>query len=418
MDLPTEIILCIADSLSPRDLSSLSQTCRFSHNVLDSVLWNNNANTALLWAADKGNQRAARKALGFHADINTRDPTDAVLPHFRFWSHEKKKYKRTGLTPLALAIIAGRQEMVDFLLSVAGVDVNARDNPERFTPLTLAIVTDHHDIMQRLLAVDAINPELRDRFSAGSALMVAVHLHRIELVKTLLAHPKIHPDRGNLISQSPLWLAVHQKNLELVKLFLEAGASPHPPLPDPHNEYGWYAEPLDSAVSNNTPAIVRALVTSPLFDVSRVSHDHRIERFECKALWHNRVDLFEALFATLGCEEVNWAHGDGRTCLWWAAAHGQTDVVRTLLSLQGVDVNTRGIGVTYTHEYVERERVLGPPGYGEGVTPLIVATRGGHLEVVRLLLQAGADVSIRDAEGETALQAAEFEEIAQLLINA
>ena len=38
-----------------------------------------------------------------------------------------------------------------------------------------------------------------------------------------------------------------------------------------------------------------------------------------------------------------------------------------------------------------------------GVTPLMVAARGGHLDCERLLLENNADIETEDAEGWTAL---------------
>ena len=39
----------------------------------------------------------------------------------------------------------------------------------------------------------------------------------------------------------------------------------------------------------------------------------------------------------------------------------------------------------------------------KGVTPLMFAARGGHLDCVRLLLENNADIETEDAEGWTAL---------------
>ncbi|CAN0896173.1 Ank3 [Linum grandiflorum] len=44
---------------------------------------------------------------------------------------------------------------------------------------------------------------------------------------------------------------------------------------------------------------------------------------------------------------------------------------------------------------------------GDGFTPLMVAAAGGHIDAFRLLLQAGADVKLRNKRGETAMNLAE-----------
>lgn len=69
------------------------------------------------------------------------------------------------------------------------------------------------------------------------------------------------------------------------------------------------------------------------------------------------------------------------TPLTWAAAKGRVRAVRRLLEL-GAGVNVRG--------------TFGGPGHGAGTTALHHAAEGGHLEVIKVLLAAGADPSIED----------------------
>lgn len=69
------------------------------------------------------------------------------------------------------------------------------------------------------------------------------------------------------------------------------------------------------------------------------------------------------------------------TALTWAAAKGRVRAVRLLLEL-GAGVNVRG--------------TFGGPGHGVGTTALHHAAEGGYVEVIEVLLAAGADPAVED----------------------
>ena len=73
----------------------------------------------------------------------------------------------------------------------------------------------------------------------------------------------------------------------------------------------------------------------------------------------------------------------GTTPLYYAASYGLIIVVQYLLDIR-VDVEIRG--------------------GRSGATPINIASYRGHLDVVKLLLEAGADPCIRDRDGFSALQ--------------
>jgi ankyrin repeat protein len=69
------------------------------------------------------------------------------------------------------------------------------------------------------------------------------------------------------------------------------------------------------------------------------------------------------------------------TPLTWAAASGKVSAMRRLLQL-GADP--------------DRRATFGGPKHGEGVTALHLAAQSGHLDVLTVLLDRGADPRIRD----------------------
>ena len=102
-----------------------------------------------------------------------------------------------------------------------------------------------------------------------------------------------------------------------------------------------------------------------------------------------------------------------------ASIYGWVSVIETLLDL-GCDVNERSVPVSE-----EVWRLSSPAGVerSSGHTPLMIAAMEGGLETARLLISRGADLSLKDSVGSTALHIAanpwwqENVELAQLLVE-
>jgi ankyrin repeat protein len=111
---------------------------------------------------------------------------------------------------------------------------------------------------------------------------------------------------------------------------------------------------------------------------------------------------------------VKLADRHGRTAVWWAAADGDTDVLRRLIA-QGGDVNAADLdretplhcaarwGRTPAVEVLLQAGAEVNARTVYGATPLHLAVRESQIEVVSMLLARGADASARDAFGCTAL---------------
>ncbi len=106
------------------------------------------------------------------------------------------------------------------------------------------------------------------------------------------------------------------------------------------------------------------------------------------------------------------APGDfGITPLMYASALGHADVAKLLVNV-GANPNLQDYGVTSGSHSVINDYFIGvgTPG-GQGVTyrwpgnnqtPLMLAVRKGHADVMQVLLDAGASPNITDAAGKTA----------------
>ena len=106
------------------------------------------------------------------------------------------------------------------------------------------------------------------------------------------------------------------------------------------------------------------------------------------------------LLAGCGQRGATPAHNAQTDALFRATVEGNTDMVKSLLSSPGADVNA-------TNE--------------RGSTPLLEAARFGHEDVCRVLIAAGADLKAKDRDGKTALMLAvqgDHDEVVRVLKQA
>lgn len=103
--------------------------------------------------------------------------------------------------------------------------------------------------------------------------------------------------------------------------------------------------------------------------------------------------------------EVNTIAKSGGTALMFAAGGGHNETTRFLLEMKA-DPN---VVVQATPEYIQQVAKAIADGkedvepHKDGVTALMVAAQGGHLEVCRMLIDAGAVVDVTDDEDMTPL---------------
>lgn len=91
--------------------------------------------------------------------------------------------------------------------------------------------------------------------------------------------------------------------------------------------------------------------------------------------------------------DLNKLHGVVGTCLHHCASEDKANAIRALVEL-GADVNQR-------NKHYETGKMTGP-------TPLHVAARNGHISATyALLVECGADRSLRDADGNLPLDLAQ-----------
>jgi ankyrin repeat protein len=380
------------------------------------------ASEAKIAAAARDGERFAAIAL---IRSGSEDP-DAKLPD--------------GTSALHWAVRSDDLEIVSLLIQ-AKADVNALD-PHGITPLTLACANGNVEIVRKLMSAGA-NPNLAD--AAGvTPLMVAVQRPQSEIVRILLNASAQVDARDNRPQQTALMIAVRANNAAAVRLLLDHGADVNAatrigktPARRPPGagggshglgivRSGWPARgyqdatpggmtPLLYAARDGRTEIARMLlaagakVNTP--DANKITP-------LLMAITNNQPDTADLLIQHGAA--IDAADFWGRTPLWAAvemrdieySRNGDHNVDRgrllqligTLLD-RGANPNARTAEVPPTRRFLMG---LGDLSWVDftGQTPFLRAALSGDLNVMKLLLEKGADPNIPTFAGTTALMAA------------
>ena len=373
--------------------------------------------TPLESAAGKGQLEVAKFLLDHGADVNSRNDQGYTPLHFAtvngskamvelFLDHqaEANGENNEGVRPLHLAASRGFLSVVEALL-VHGADPNAQmiggtieplgkgGGYDRATPLHYAAAGGYLAIVKLLLDHKAdVNVKARN---GRTPLHAAADFNRLEIVKLLLAH-QANPN-ASASDGTPLGLAVRNRNAEMVKALIAAGA-----------DVNAKGVPVDS----NPQALNAGNILVPLAYTARVG-DLALARI----LLQNKADIN--------------VHDDlGYTPLHSTALAANAEMVKLLLE-NGADPNIKDkLGNTpllvYGQLYEPQisELLLAHKAdvnarNEEGLTSLSVAVEAPNGELVELLLKNGAEVNAADKYGRTALHHAvwsQSKDILELLI--
>ena len=179
--------------------------------------------------------------------------------------------------------------------------------------------------------------------------------------------------------------AVHEDRVAIVELLLDAGADV-----TATNRYGVSAASL--AAENGNAAILGRLLDSGVDPATTMPGG---ETLLMTAARTGDTDTVRVLLAR-GADPNARESRRGQTALMWAAANNNAAAIHVLAE-QGADLHAR------------TDNPSRSPGRGfssapaTGFTPLLFAVRGSHLDAVRVLLDAGADVNDAVSDGQSAL---------------
>jgi ankyrin repeat protein len=322
---------------------------------------------------------------------------------------------RDGSTPLHYAVQRDDQSMVELLLK-SGANVRAA-NRYGVAPLAIAAVNGHAGILKALLDAGA---DPNAGLSADETpIMTAARTGKVDALKTLIAYGAQVNTRDSR-GQSPLMWAAAKNNADAVRVLVEAGGDLRART---NNKQTGRAAQMTVFLSPQPTGF-----TALLFAVRAGSLD------AVKALLDAGADLNDTL-------------SDGESALVVATANAHWEVANLLLD-RGADPNHAGAGWNALHQTVHSRRpnlgyTPGPVPTGSldsievvkkliakgidvnarmskngmkdgqrnrlnrlGATAFLLGAKNTDLEVLKVLLDAGADINIPSADGTTALMVA------------
>jgi ankyrin repeat protein len=322
----------------------------------------------LLEAVKRRDQKAFAALLRANADV------DAAQPD--------------GTTALAWAVHLGQTSMAEALLD-SGANANTADEYGE-TPVTLAAANGDAGLVRRLLS--AGGNARAARWNGETALMIAAGAGSLDAVRHLQSYGAdvnvAEPHGG----QTALMWAAAEGHRDVVAALVEAGARV-----DAASKTGF--TPLVFAVIKDDVASIRTLLhagANP--NVALLSGARPI----IIAMQYRHSAAALALLE--GGADINVRDRGGNTTLHLAAQAGDMSLVRALLA-RGADPNLR------TPKSTAPAGARGGGGLARGgpsgeQTPLMMAARGDHEEVMRALVTAGADPTLRAQDGASVLMAA------------
>lgn len=366
----------IVDGLSPQP-SDVSQDV--SVNIDDEQEddeaedFDEQVTTPLIAAIQEGNLAAITTLIAAGAEINPQNWNESV--------------------PLVVAVQKGNSETIQALIA-AGANVNRIDCEMDASPLGAAIQQGRVDLVRLLLDVGA-SPEGGDM--SNTALALAVKQGNMEIFQMLLA-AGADVNAGMEDDYRVIMQASYLGRLEMVKMLVERGADV--------NAWSQGATALLSAARNGEREVYNFLYPLVNDEIRRRADrdgekdiqaaqkrkareaNQAVEDFIDAAMYGRLTEVQQAISNGI---DVNAIGSNGQTALMYAANYGHIQVIQALLNA-GADPNILSDS---------------DDGLGEGMTALMQVAgsffAGNRHEVVKLLVQAEADMNLRGLGGKTAL---------------
>ncbi|RAK79318.1 ankyrin repeat domain-containing protein [Aspergillus fijiensis CBS 313.89] len=378
--LPPELLLLIITTLRQRDINALVRTCRKFHAILNPHLYRQ-----LLLPGSKSNRRA-------HAAKCRQPENYDFLRTFRRRWLERESKEGHGHIALVYAAQTNQPKSIDHVVAAASrfnlsLDPDGRDPQFRLTPLDWAAVFGHVHIAETLLGLGAT---VRGR-DQSSSLAFAVENGHVAMVELLLRHGAPSGSTDKLQRQTvPLMCAARPSQCwQAVPLKLNGklDASQWPCENSQSNQAGPPRPQGSEKRLRRRKKMKGKRLIAVQFGGPKGSRDPADGPVVPPGMPWCAGSAYETILDLLlqyGADLEDQGSLN-KTALAQAAENGFTPIVKALLD-RGASPHP-----VYDVQNPQRPRMLRR-------WSLCCAVQGGHLDVVQLLLERGADRDLGDLD--------------------
>ncbi|XP_040009542.1 espin isoform X2 [Xiphias gladius] len=279
-----------------------------------------------------------------------------------------------GASPVHHAARAGKLACLRFLVEEAGLPGNCLAN-NGASPAHDAAATGNLACLQWLLTQGGCRPEDRDS-SGATVLHLACRFSHHEITDWLLKSGEVDPGASTDTGALPVHYAAAKGDLPSLRLLL--GHSPS--VVNSQTKNG--ATPLYLACQEGHLETVQYLVKDCGANPSIRANDGMTPLHAAAQMGHNTVIVWLMSFTEISLTDKD---GDGATAMHFAASRGHAKVLSWLL-LHGGEIVTDSWGGSPLHD----------------------AAENGELECCQILVVNGVDLGIRDQDGFTGADLAEY----------
>ena len=410
--------------------------------------------SAFLQAVEVENVRAVELLLAVGCDSNMYTPTGEVAI-----TSALKLRNSEGLYLLHFACINGHTDVVHTLLKAGSSPEVTTNHLE--TPLILATQNGHNEVVELLLKTN-VDPNACSEDGRTAIFMASWYGHSV-VISTLLTSGA-DPNLADSDGCTPLIIGSCNGHSKVVELLLEANVDPNACLEDGTTAIFMASKNGHSVIvsvllkSGADPNLARINGCTPLIIGSLEGHNKVVEllveaKVDSNACLENESTaiyiasenghslIVSALLRSgadpnlatsdgwtplmIGCKnghneviellllnskvDLNACNNNRATALYLASQIGNSIVVSTLLNA-GADPNIKRLnGLTPLmiasgkgHTKVVKQLIEHSDNY-HAVAALHLASQYGHIDIVRILHESGADSRLVDSEGKTAV---------------